>query len=94
MFNLSTGFIDGMAKIGLAYDRKWIKSIIKEVGYKNSLINFFLGKSVTSDMIRRRAQKYGDGSWMDHENAHKDPIWGYGDKDIPIEDLQDLNKIN
>lgn len=46
-------------------------------------------------MIHRRAQKYGDGThWMDHENAHKDPIWGYGDKDIPLEDLKDLKKMN
>lgn len=72
MFNPSTGFIDGMAKLGLAYDRK----------------------SVSSDMICRRVQKYGDGTnWMDDENVHKDPVWGYGDKDIPIEDLEDLNKM-
>lgn len=73
LFNPSTGFIDGMARIGLAYDRK----------------------SVSREMIRRRVQKYGDGThWMDHENAHKDPIWGYGDKDIPFEDLEDLHKMN
>lgn len=45
-------------------------------------------------MIERRAKKCGDGShFLDHEHAHKDAIWGYGDKDIPLEDLQDLNAM-
>lgn len=55
-----------------------------------SFINFFarIGwaydlKSVSDEMIARRAQKSGDGSY----------IWGYGDKDIEKEDLDELNAM-
>lgn len=56
-----------------------------------SFINFFakIGwaydlKSVSKQMIARRAQRSGDGSH----------IWGYGDADIEPEDLQELDKMN
>lgn len=53
-------------------------------------INFFakIGwaydlKSVSADMVVRRAKKTGDGT----------PIWGYGDKDIEQNDLKDLHNM-
>lgn len=39
-------------------------------------------KSVSKDMIARRAEKSGDGSY-----------WGYGDVDIQKEDLIELNAM-
>ncbi|XP_061399660.1 acyl-CoA Delta-12 desaturase-like [Musca vetustissima] len=51
-------------------------------------------KSVSPDMILRRAKKCGDGSrFLTDEFAHKDAVWGYGDKDIPKDDLQELTKM-
>lgn len=57
-----------------------------------SFINFFakLGwayelKSVSQNMIVRRAQKTGDGS---HPQ-----IWGYGDTDIDKEDMDELENM-
>ncbi|CAG9818346.1 unnamed protein product [Phaedon cochleariae] len=57
-----------------------------------TFINFFakLGwayelKSVSQNMILRRAQKTGDGS---HPQ-----IWGYGDKDMEKEDLMELENM-
>ncbi|XP_072375876.1 acyl-CoA Delta-9 desaturase-like [Diabrotica undecimpunctata] len=54
-----------------------------------SFINFFarLGwaydlKSVSNDMILRRAQKTGDGTHPD--------VWGYGDEDIDKADMDEL----
>lgn len=45
-------------------------------------------------MVARRAAKCGDGSHIyDHENMHKDAVWGYGDNDIPIEDQVELTKM-
>lgn len=46
-------------------------------------------------MIKRRALKCGDGTrFISDECAHKDQVWGYGDKDLPPEDLQELEKMN
>lgn len=61
-FNITTGFIDAFARIGWAYDRKY----------------------VSPEMVRRRANKSGDGSH----------VWGYGDVDIPKEDLQELETMD
>ncbi|KAL2715606.1 acyl-CoA Delta-9 desaturase [Vespula squamosa] len=61
-FNITTGFIDAFARIGWAYDRKY----------------------VSPEMVRRRANKSGDGSH----------VWGYGDVDIPKEDLQELEMMD
>lgn len=41
-------------------------------------------KSVSSGMVRRRANRTGDGSH----------IWGYGDPDIPSEDLKELENMD
>lgn len=41
-------------------------------------------KYVSPSMVRRRANRSGDGSH----------VWGYGDADIPSEDLQELKQMN
>ena len=41
-------------------------------------------KYVSPAMVRRRAIRSGDGSH----------VWGYGDADIPIEDLQELKQMD
>ncbi|XP_071864741.1 acyl-CoA Delta-9 desaturase [Bombus fervidus] len=41
-------------------------------------------KYVSPAMVRRRAVRSGDGSH----------VWGYGDADIPIEDLQELKQMD
>ncbi|KPU80618.1 uncharacterized protein Dana_GF16192, isoform B [Drosophila ananassae] len=70
--NITTGFIDFCAWLGLAKGRK----------------------SVSPDMVIRRAAKCGDGTrFLDDDYAHKDQVWGFGDKDIPREDLQELAKM-
>lgn len=52
-------------------------------------------KSATAEMIAKRAQKTGDGSYfLSHEEAHKTSIWGYGDKDIEIDDQHILEQMN
>ncbi|XP_055374919.1 acyl-CoA Delta-9 desaturase-like [Condylostylus longicornis] len=52
-------------------------------------------KSVSKDMIARRAAKCGDGShFLCDEMVHQDPVWGYGDKDIPKEDVVELEKMH
>lgn len=52
------------------------------------------GKFVSSTMIARRAARSGDGSYMiDHHNTDVTPVWGYGDKDIPQEDLTELENM-
>ena len=61
-FNVTTCFIDAFARIGWAYDRKY----------------------VSTAMVRRRANRSGDGSH----------IWGYGDADIPTEDLYELDLMD
>ncbi|XP_055904377.1 acyl-CoA Delta-9 desaturase [Eupeodes corollae] len=48
-------------------------------------------KSVSPDMIARRAAKCGDGShFLNDAFAHKDQVWGYGDKDVLKEDAAEL----
>lgn len=44
-------------------------------------------KYVSPEMVRRRALRSGDGS-------HSKEIWGYGDKDMLTEDLQELEKMS
>lgn len=63
--NITTGFIDTFARLGWAYDRKF----------------------VSPEMVRRRADRSGDGTYLE-------PLWGYGDLDIPKEDLQELEMMD
>lgn len=51
-------------------------------------------KSATTAMIVNRARKTGDGShFLSHEEAHKAGIWGYGDKDIDIDEQELLQEM-
>ncbi|XP_062125679.1 LOW QUALITY PROTEIN: acyl-CoA Delta-9 desaturase [Drosophila sulfurigaster albostrigata] len=70
--NITTGFIDLCARLGLASGRK----------------------SVSPDMVKRRAAKCGDGSrFLSDEYAHKNQVWGFGDRDLPCEDIVELAKM-
>lgn len=52
-------------------------------------------KSATPAMIAKRAQKTGDGShFLSHDEAHKNSIWGFGDKDIDIDEQIILDQMN
>lgn len=51
-------------------------------------------KLVSQDMINRRALRSGDGThWLTHDEAHKNSVYGYGDKDIDEDDQRDLDKM-
>ncbi|KAL7728088.1 hypothetical protein ACLKA6_002235 [Drosophila palustris] len=70
--NITTGFIDFCARLGLASGRK----------------------SVSPDMVKRRAAKCGDGTrFLSDEYAHKNQVWGFGDCDLPREDIVELAKM-
>lgn len=60
-------------------------------------------KTVASGAIQKRAARTGDGSKYgcsaeDHngpQHVHDDgAIWGWGDADMPIEDMKDAEIIN
>lgn len=45
-------------------------------------------------MIARRVAKSGDGShYLSHDEAHKNSIYGYGDKAIDPADRKDLERM-
>ena len=80
--NLTTGFIEIMEKIGWAYDLK----------------------TVPFEMVKKRILRTGDGT-INHDeeklsNVDKaveedeTPIWGWGDKDMPVEDVELIKKFN
>lgn len=49
------------------------------------------GKSVSPEMVARRVARCGDGShYLSDQNAHENAVWGYGDKDLPVEDIAEL----
>lgn len=49
---------------------------------------------MSPDMVIRRAEKCGDGTrFLSDEYAHKDQVWGFGDCDLPREDLVELTKM-
>ncbi|EDW14556.1 acyl-CoA desaturase isoform X2 [Drosophila mojavensis] len=51
-------------------------------------------KSVSPEMVKRRAAKCGDGTrFLSDEYAHKNQVWGFGDRDLPREDLAELAKM-
>lgn len=44
-------------------------------------------------MIARRVLKSGDGThFLSHEEAHKNGVYGYGDKDIDPDDQKILDQ--
>lgn len=50
---------------------------------------------MSPEMVARRAAKCGDGShFLSDQHIHKDAVWGFGDKDIPEEDTEELNAMN
>ncbi|KAH8360074.1 hypothetical protein KR093_010471 [Drosophila rubida] len=51
-------------------------------------------KSVSPEMVKRRAAKCGDGTrFLSDEYAHKNQVWGFGDRDLPCEDIVELAKM-
>lgn len=78
--NFTTAFIDFFARIGWAYD-------LKTVAYS---------------MIIKRATRTGDGSkyertddhYDEHHHTHEGAIWGWGDTDMALEDMQEAEIIN
>jgi stearoyl-CoA desaturase (delta-9 desaturase) len=75
-------------------------------GYKFNITTFFIDffakigwaydlKYASPEMIARKAEKSGDGShFLSHDEAHKDSLWGYGDKDLAEEDEEALKRLN
>lgn len=52
-------------------------------------------KSVSPAMVARRAARTGDGSTTVLHDHHSGPsYWGYGDPDIPTDDLVDLKQMS
>ncbi|KAJ8956785.1 hypothetical protein NQ314_006660 [Rhamnusium bicolor] len=82
--NVTTAFLDFMAKIGWAYDLK----------------------TVSSEMVKKRVQRTGDGSWVDDSSSTSiindidyhhhlgDLLWGWGDKDMKEDDIRDIRYYN
>lgn len=51
-------------------------------------------KFASPDMIKRRVLKSGDGShYLSHDEAHKTAVWGYGDRDIDLDDQKELDSM-
>ena len=49
-------------------------------------------KVVSQEMIDRRKARTGDGrDWLTFEASRKNPVWGYGDIDMDIDDRMDLH---
>jgi len=75
-----------------------------DIGHYNfnaMIIDFFASmgwvydrKKVSPEMIARRVAKSGDGShYLSHDEAHKNSIYGYGDKDIDQADQEELDRM-
>jgi len=80
-YNFTIPFIDFFAKIGWAYDLK----------------------TVSNEMIKKRMMKSGDGSSdyskfkdlkMAVESEHSDPIWGWDDQDMTLDERELVTVIN
>nr|CAH7717153.1 unnamed protein product [Callosobruchus chinensis] len=81
--NFSTAFLDFMAYIGQAYDLK----------------------TVSEDMVKRRVKRTGDGTWVEnqqggkkedrgHDHEYGEYVWGWGDKDMKEDDVNDVMMYN
>ncbi|XP_025830430.1 acyl-CoA Delta(11) desaturase-like isoform X2 [Agrilus planipennis] len=76
--NFSTMTVDFFAKIGWAYDLK----------------------TASVEMVRKRAKRTGDGTRDSNEEIQDDNphmhggVWGWGDKDMKPEDIEDVRIYN
>ncbi|XP_018565934.1 acyl-CoA Delta(11) desaturase-like [Anoplophora glabripennis] len=81
--NFTTAFLDLMSKIGWAYDLK----------------------TVSPHMVKKRVERTGDGSWVEHKSRkvnhddpnhhdHGDMLWGWGDKDMNVEEVKHIKCYN
>lgn len=71
-------------------DACWLPELNKAL----SLKLIIQGKSVSADMIARRVARCGDGThFLDDSQAHQHALWGFGDVDIPNEDVCDLQQM-
>lgn len=84
--NITTAFIDLMAKFGLAYDLK----------------------TVSDEMITKRALRTGDGSRIPKEETRRlvqeylstldykkeEMVWGWEDKDMKLQEKQEAKIFN
>lgn len=42
-------------------------------------------------MVAKRAARCGDGTYnLSEQDVHENAVWGYGDKDLHVEDIQEL----
>lgn len=51
-------------------------------------------KTASSDMIKKRALRTGDGSHPQWSTSHETGIWGWGDKKMLADDIHDTILIN
>ncbi|XP_070497098.1 stearoyl-CoA desaturase 5-like [Chironomus tepperi] len=68
-----------------------ISTILLDVCAKFGLV--YDRKVVTQSMIERRKARTGDGSyWLTSEEILKNPIWGFGDINMDIDDKMDIHE--
>jgi len=85
-YNLTTGFIDMMAKIGWAYDLKSVpKNIVMQRVLRTGDGNWANGGDEYEKALQSKIG-HGHDHDQDHEHGHSGP-WGWGDKDIPQEHI-------
>lgn len=62
-------------------------------------------KTVSPHMVKKRAERTGDGSWTEDKNKkdnyddpshhdHGDMLWGWGDKDMNVEEVNHIKCYN
>lgn len=76
------------------------------VNFTTAFIDFFAWfglaydlKTVPVEMVKKRAARTGDGTRIDRDqksdhHSHDDAIWGWGDVDMPTEDIADAQITN
>jgi len=92
-YNLTTGFIDMMAKIGWAYDLKSVpKNIVMQRVLRTGDGNWANGGDEYENALQSKIG-HGHDHDHDHEHGHSGP-WGWGDKDIPQEHIDQTEISN
>lgn len=84
--NMTTGFIDLMAKIGWAYD---LKTVPDELITKRALRTGD-GSRIPKEETFKKVQKYL--STLDYKK--EDMVWGWEDKDMKPEERHEVNIYN